>query len=96
MAQLYPSSRTRNRAGHRPALTLSPNDYNAKTGLALFCPITSRIKKYPFEVLLPSSGSVIGVVLSDQVKKPRLGVHDRPVYEAKGLATGCCRSPGEK
>ncbi len=55
-------------AGHRPALTLSPNAYNAKTGLALFCPITSRIKKYPFEVLLPSSGSVTGVVLSDQVK----------------------------
>lgn len=55
-------------AGHRPALTLSPHDYNAKTGLALFCPITSRIKSYPFEVLLPSSGAVTGVVLSDQVK----------------------------
>ena len=55
-------------AGHRPALTLSPHDYNATTGLALFCPITSRIKGYPFEVLLPSSGAVTGVVLSDQVK----------------------------
>ncbi len=55
-------------AGHRPALTLSPHDYNAKTGLAIFCPITSRIKGYPFEVLLPSSGAITGVVLSDQVK----------------------------
>ena len=55
-------------AGHRPALVLTPHDYNAKTGLALFCPITSRIKGYPFEVLLPSTGAVTGVVLSDQVK----------------------------
>ncbi len=55
-------------AGHRPALTLSPEDYNAKTSLALFCPITSRVKGYPFEVLLPATSSVSGVVLADQVK----------------------------
>lgn len=55
-------------AGHRPALALSPRDYNRKTGLALFCPITSRVKGYPFEVALPAAGQVTGVVLSDQVK----------------------------
>jgi len=55
-------------AGRRPALVLSPHQYNRKTGLALCCPITSRIKNYPFEVLLPTNITVTGVVLADQMK----------------------------
>ncbi len=55
-------------AGRRPALILSPRGYNGKTSLALLCPITSRVKGYPFEVGLPSGGTVTGVVLADQVK----------------------------
>ena len=55
-------------AGRRPAFVVSSRDYNQKVGLALFCPITSRIKGYPFEVPLPKSGKVRGAVLSDQVK----------------------------
>lgn len=49
-------------------MVLSPEAYNAKTGLALFCPITSRVKGYPFEVQLPTTAAVSGVVLSDQLK----------------------------
>ncbi len=33
----------------RPALILSPKNYNLH-GLAIACPITSKIKGYPFEV----------------------------------------------
>ena len=55
-------------AGHRPALVLSPREYNQKVGLALFCPITSQIKGYPFEVALPARLPLSGVVLSDQIK----------------------------
>jgi mRNA interferase MazF len=55
-------------AGRRPALVVSPDAYNRKVGLALLCPITSRIKGYPFEVLLPDRLKVKGVVLSDRVK----------------------------
>ena len=55
-------------AGRRPALVISPGSYNAVTNLALFCPITSRVKGYPFEVLLPEDGKVTGAVLSDQIK----------------------------
>ena len=54
--------------GRRPALVLSPAAYNGKVGLGLFCPITSHVKGYPFEVLLPAGLAVNGVVLSDQVK----------------------------
>lgn len=55
-------------AGRRPALVLSPASYNGKVGLAIFCPITSHQKGYPFEVILPNELPVTGVVLSDQVK----------------------------
>ena len=49
-------------------LVLSPAAYNGRVGLALLCPVTSQIKGYPFEVLLPDGLPVSGVVLSDQVK----------------------------
>jgi mRNA interferase MazF len=55
-------------AGHRPALVVSPKSYNQKVGLALFCPITSHIKGYPFEVELSHETKPSGAVLSDQVK----------------------------
>ncbi|BAF58934.1 MAG: endoribonuclease MazF [Pelotomaculum sp.] len=55
-------------AGKRPALVISPRPYNEKVGLALMCPITSRVKGYPFEVSLPADLAVSGVVLADQVK----------------------------
>lgn len=55
-------------AGRRPALVLSPKAYNEKVGLALLCPITSQVKGYPFEVLLPEGLEVGGAILSDQVK----------------------------
>jgi mRNA interferase MazF len=55
-------------AGRRPALVLSPRPYNARVGLALFCPITRQAKGYPFEVIIPTELNVAGVVLADQVK----------------------------
>ena len=53
-------------AGHRPALVLSPAEYNGKTSLMICCPITSQIKGYPFEVVM--GGKRPGVALADQVK----------------------------
>jgi len=55
-------------AGRCPAVVLSPQNYNGKTGLAILCPITSQVKGYPFEVLLPAGLSIAGAILSDQVK----------------------------
>lgn len=53
--------------GKRPAIVLSPEAYNSKIGLAVFCPITSKQKGYPFEVEVVSN-KINGVILSDQVK----------------------------
>jgi len=55
-------------AGRRPVAVISPESYNARVGLALFCPITSQVKGYPWEVRIPDGLPVAGVVLSDQVK----------------------------
>ena len=55
-------------AGRRPALVLSPALYNRRASLALVCPITSQIKRYPFEVRLPDGFALSGAVLADHVK----------------------------
>jgi mRNA interferase MazF len=55
-------------AGRRPALVLSLESYNAKAGLALVCPITSKAKGYPFETVLPGGLPVAGVVLADHLR----------------------------
>jgi mRNA interferase MazF len=55
-------------AGRRPALVLSPIEYNRTVGLAVVCPLTNAKKGYPWEVEVPNHPSVTGVVLADQVK----------------------------
>ena len=53
-------------AGHRPALVLSPASYNGKTSMVVCCPMTKRIKGYPFEVVVTQNPP--SAVLADQVK----------------------------
>ena len=55
-------------AGRRPAVVLSPSNYNDRSGLALVVPLTKQVKGYPFEVSLPSGLSLKGVALADQLK----------------------------
>ena len=57
----------REQQGKRPAIVVSPQSYNQKVGLALFCPITTKQKGYPFEVEIENE-KIYGVVLSDQIK----------------------------
>lgn len=57
----------REQAGHRPALILSPASYNDKVSLAVCCPLSTKVKGYPFEVEV-ETGKTTSVVLSDQVK----------------------------
>ena len=54
-------------AGHRPALVISPASYNGKTGLMVCCPMSTKIKGHPFEVVTQVDGMDCAV-LSDQVK----------------------------
>lgn len=79
-------------AGRQPALVISPKAYNGKVGLALFCPVTSRVKGYPFEVVLPEGSGVIGVVLADQLKSldwraRKAKLIERASYELLAMVT---------
>ncbi|MBN2261435.1 MAG: type II toxin-antitoxin system PemK/MazF family toxin, partial [Prolixibacteraceae bacterium] len=58
----------REQDGRRPAIVLSNSSYNEIVGLAIFCPVTSKVKGYPFEVGLPNQLTVSGVILADQIK----------------------------
>ena len=55
-------------AGRRPALVLSPKQYNRLTGLCIVCPVTSRVRGFPFEVLIAPEHHPTGAVLSDHVR----------------------------
>jgi mRNA interferase MazF len=63
----FTPTRSHEQGGRRPALIMSPKIYNAKTGLALVCPITTQIKGYPFEVPI-TVRDINGVVLSDHMR----------------------------
>lgn len=53
-------------AGHRPALVLSPARYNGLRGMMLCCPLTTKLKGYPFEVVI--SQNPPSAILADQIK----------------------------
>ena len=72
-------------AGHRPAVVLTPKAYNQATCLLICCPLTTKIKGYPFEVTI--EGTPQNVALSDQVKsldwKARKAKHKGSVSQAE-------------
>jgi mRNA interferase MazF len=55
-------------SGHRPAIVLTPRQYNVRSGLCILCAITSRARGYPFEIDIPPGHAISGVVLVDQVR----------------------------
>ncbi len=58
----------REQAGRRPALVLSFWQFNWRASLAFVCPVTSKIKGYASEVLLPLGSPVHGVVLCSHLR----------------------------
>ncbi|MBY0528395.1 MAG: endoribonuclease MazF [Gemmataceae bacterium] len=94
----------REQGGRRTCLVLSPAEYNGRTSLAVFCPITNQTKGYPFEVKLPPEIKTTGVVLADHIKsldwRARKAdfhekVPDAVVREVVELAATLLPSPGE-
>ena len=54
--------------GRRPALVISNDLFNQRTGVAVVCPVTSTRRDFPFHVPLPAGLSVAGFVMVEQVK----------------------------
>ena len=53
----------REQSGHRPAIIISPQEFNALSFLVFVCPITSKVKGFSFEVALTEETKTDGVVL---------------------------------
>ncbi len=58
----------REQAGRRPALVISDAVFSVNTGLAVVCPITSRVRPFPTSVVLPPGLPVSGEVLTSHVR----------------------------
>jgi mRNA interferase MazF len=54
--------------GRRPALIISNQLFNQATGLAIACPITNTDRKIPFHLPVPTTSSLTGFVMVEQVK----------------------------
>jgi mRNA interferase MazF len=54
--------------GRRPALVISNFLFNKATGLAIVCPITNTNRGIPFHLPVPSTSSLTGFVMVEQVK----------------------------
>lgn len=54
--------------GRRPALVVSNDLFNERTGLALVCPITNTDRRIPLHIKVPSECALTGFVMVDQVK----------------------------
>jgi mRNA interferase MazF len=54
--------------GRRPALVISKDPFNQRTGLCMVCPVTNALRDHPLHVALPEASAVTGVVMVDQVK----------------------------
>jgi len=79
----FDPTKGREQAGRRPALVVSPAAFTENTGLAIVCPITSRVRPFPTSVVLPSSLPIAGEILTSHIRS--IDTQARPIRYA-GLA----------
>lgn len=64
----FDPTRGREQAGRRPALVVSSAIFTENTGLAVVCPITSRVRPFPTSVVLPPGLPVGGEILTSHIR----------------------------
>ena len=67
--------------GRRPALVISNYLFTKHTGLAIVCPITNTNRQIPFHLPIPSSSSLTGFVMVEQVKSVDFGTRNAKFVE---------------
>jgi mRNA interferase MazF len=70
----------REQAGRRPALVVSSAAFTENTGLAIVCPITSRVRPFPTSVILPASLPIAGEILTSHIRS--IDTQARPIRYA--------------
>jgi len=64
----FDPTKGREQAGRRPALVISSAAFTENTGLAIVCPITSRVRPFPTSVVLPPSLPIAGEILTSHIR----------------------------
>lgn len=54
--------------GRRPAIVISNDFFNQKTGLAVVCPIISKYRGFPLHIKLNNCNKIKGFVMIEQFK----------------------------
>ena len=76
----FDPTKGREQAGRRPALVVSPAAFTENTGLAVVCPITSRVRPFPTSIVLPRGLPITGEVLTSHIRS--IDTQARPVRYA--------------
>jgi mRNA interferase MazF len=69
--------RGREQAGRCPALVVSSATFTENTGLAIVCPITSRVRPFPTSVVLPPGLQIAGEILTSHIRS--IDTEARPI-----------------
>ena len=76
----FDPTRGREQAGRRPALVVSSAEFTENTGLAVVCPITSRVRPFPTSVVLPPGLPIAGEILTSHIRS--INTEARPIRYA--------------
>src|SRR5271170_8455547 len=76
----FDPTKGREQAGRRPALVVSSAAFTENTGLAVVCPITSRVRPFPTSVVLPPGLPIVGEVLTSHIRS--IDTEARPIRYA--------------
>ncbi len=72
-------------SGKRPAIVLSRKTFTKHTGLAVICPITSKVKNLPFEIRVQSKaidGAILPIhVRSVDIKARQISFIEKAPYD---------------
>jgi mRNA interferase MazF len=76
----FDPTKGREQAGRRPALVVSPAAFTENTGLAVVCPITSRVRPFPTSIVLPRGLPITAEILTSHIRS--IDTEARPVRYA--------------
>jgi mRNA interferase MazF len=76
----FDPTKGREQAGRRPGLVVSSSVFSENTGLAVVCPITSRVRPFPTSVVLPSGLPINGEILTSHIRS--IDTTPRPIRYA--------------
>ena len=76
----FDPAKGREQTGRRPALVVSAAAFTENSGLAVVCPITSRVRPFPTSVVLPAGLPISGEVLTSHIRS--IDTQARPVRYA--------------